>query len=46
MAVKKEQIFNTFVKGLVTEASALTFPENSSVDEENFGFVTKSPKKH
>ena len=36
MAVKKEQIFNTFVKGLVTEASALTFPENSSVDEENF----------
>jgi|TARA_R100001369_G_C3324873_1_gene169522 hypothetical protein len=36
VAVKKEQIFNTFVKGLVTEASALTFPENSSVDEENF----------
>ena len=36
MAVKKEQIFNTFVKGLVTEASPLTFPENSSVDEENF----------
>lgn len=27
---------NTFVKGLITEASPLTFPENASIDEENF----------
>lgn len=26
---------NTFVKGLVTEASPLTFPENASIDEDN-----------
>jgi hypothetical protein len=28
--------FNTFVGGLVTEASPLTFPENGSLDEANF----------
>lgn len=28
--------FNTFIKGLVTEASPLNFPENASLDEENF----------
>lgn len=28
--------FNTFVGGLVTEASPLTFPDNSSLDEDNF----------
>ena len=28
--------FNTFVKGLITEASPLTFPENASLDEANF----------
>lgn len=28
--------FNTFVGGLVTEASPLTFPENASIDEVNF----------
>lgn len=27
---------NTFVKGLITEASPLTFPENASIDEDNF----------
>ena len=27
---------NTFVRGLITEASPLTFPENASIDEENF----------
>lgn len=27
---------NSFVKGLITEASALTFPENASLDEDNF----------
>ena len=26
----------TFVKGLITEASALSFPENASIDEDNF----------
>lgn len=28
--------FNSFVKGLVTEAGPLTFPENASIDEQNF----------
>lgn len=28
--------YNTFVKGIVTEASPLTFPENASIDEQNF----------
>lgn len=36
MAAKTEKIFNTFIKGLVTEASPLTFPENASLDEQNF----------
>lgn len=27
---------NNFVRGLITEASPLTFPENASIDEENF----------
>lgn len=26
----------TFVKGIITEASPLTFPENASIDEQNF----------
>jgi hypothetical protein len=28
--------YNTFVRGLITEASELTFPENASIDEDNF----------
>lgn len=28
--------FNSFVKGIVTEAGPLTFPENASIDEQNF----------
>lgn len=28
--------YKSFVKGLVTEASALTFPDNASIDEVNF----------
>lgn len=28
--------YATFVKGIITEASPLTFPENASVDERNF----------
>ena len=27
---------NSFVRGLITEATALTFPENASIDEDNF----------
>jgi len=27
---------NNFVKGLITEASPLTYPENASIDEDNF----------
>lgn len=34
--VVSEKQVNTFVKGLITEASPLTFPENSSLDEVNF----------
>jgi hypothetical protein len=36
MARKAEKTFNSFVKGLVTEASELTFPEGALVDGENF----------
>lgn len=32
-SAKKE--YNTFVKGIVTEAGPLTYPENASIDEEN-----------
>lgn len=28
--------FNTFIKGIITEASPLTYPENASLDEQNF----------
>lgn len=28
--------YNTFVRGIVTEAGPLTYPENASLDEENF----------
>lgn len=35
-ANKINQPANTFVKGLITEASPLTFPENASLDEVNF----------
>jgi hypothetical protein len=31
-----EKKYITFVKGLITEADALTFPENASLDEDNF----------
>jgi len=32
---QQNKVFNTFVKGLITEAGPLTFPENASTDEEN-----------
>lgn len=31
-----EKQYIPFVKGLITEASALTFPEGATVDEDNF----------
>ena len=36
MAAKTEKSFRSFVKGLVTEASELTFPEGSLIDGQNF----------
>jgi hypothetical protein len=36
MALSKEQVYRSFVKGIITEASPLTFPENTSIDEDNF----------
>ncbi len=32
---QQNKVFNTFVKGLITEAGPQTFPENASTDEEN-----------
>jgi hypothetical protein len=34
--IVSEKQINNFTKGLITEASPLTFPENASLDEENF----------
>lgn len=36
MAKATEKLFRTFVKGIITEASPLTYPENASIDEDNF----------
>jgi hypothetical protein len=36
MALGKEKSYRSFVKGIITEASPLTFPENASIDEDNF----------
>jgi len=33
---KGNKEYRTFVKGIITEANALTFPENASLDESNF----------
>ncbi len=34
--VSSEKKYSSFVRGFITEASALTFPENASLDEDNF----------
>ena len=34
--VKSEKQINSFIKGIVTEANPLTYPENASIDEANF----------
>ncbi len=36
MARRGETAYRSFVKGLVTEANQLTFPDNASIDESNF----------
>lgn len=36
MAGATEKIYRSFNKGIITEASPLTFPENASIDEDNF----------
>jgi hypothetical protein len=33
--IKANKLYNTFVRGLITEASPLTYPENSTLDENN-----------
>lgn len=37
--------YNTFVAGLITEASPLTYPENSSLDELNFVLSRKGDRR-
>lgn len=36
MANSTEKIYRSFNKGIITEASPLTFPENASINEDNF----------
>jgi hypothetical protein len=36
MAALTEKVYRSFIKGLITEANPLTFPENASIDESNF----------
>lgn len=35
MGASTQKTYNTFIKGLITEAGPLTFPENASIAEEN-----------
>jgi len=37
--------YNSFVAGLITEASPLTYPENASIDEENFILSRKGSRR-
>jgi len=37
--------YRTFIKGIITEASPLTFPENASIDEENF-VINRDGSRH
>lgn len=36
---------NSFVQGLITEASPLTFPENASIDEDNFELLRDGSRR-
>lgn len=42
-AVKAE--VNSFIKGLITEASPLNFPENASINEENFELLLNGTRQ-
>lgn len=42
---KGNQPVSTFVKGLITEASPLTFPENASLDEINFKLINDGSRE-
>jgi len=37
--------YNFYVKGLITEASPLTFPENASLDEDNFDLLRDGSRR-
>ena len=46
MARKNQVVeMNTFVGGLVTEASPLTFPDNASIDEDNFELLKNGSRR-
>lgn len=40
-----QQDYSTFVKGLITEANPLSFPENASIDEVNFELLRTGERK-
>jgi hypothetical protein len=43
--VQANKEYNTFVQGLVTERTPLTFPENASLDENNFVLLRDGSRK-
>lgn len=43
--IVSEKQVNKFTKGLITEASPLTFPDNASIDEENFDLELDGSRK-
>lgn len=42
---KGSKLYNQFVRGLITEATALTYPENASFDEQNFELLRKGSRR-
>ncbi len=42
---QQNKIYNTFVRGLITEAGPLTFPDNASTDEENCDLFAKGNRR-
>lgn len=42
---KGSKLYNQFVRGLITEANALTFPENASYDELNFELLRDGSRR-
>lgn len=42
---QQNKIYNTFIKGLITEAGPLTFPDNASTDEENCDLFAKGNRR-